>query len=120
MGEGSIAPTKAQEIAMLDLETVQKHLEKALNGVMVVDAADISLEGLTVDNTRSGSKMVCEYVSQMAAHLVVYDTLPIQPENGVADDTWKYALATTETCQWRDCIVPYMSAYKVYREHVFI
>lgn len=115
MGEGKVAPTAAQAVVMLDIETVQKNLVKSLNQVIAIDTADINLEGLSIDDaSMSGSKMVCEYVSQMTAHLVVYDTLPIQPENGVADDTWKYALASTETCQWRGtfiCLYMYTSVY---------
>lgn len=120
MGEGSVAPTAAEALATLDLVTVQKNLmatfsivapatTSALN--LAVSTSDVTLDGLSIDmssskTTQAADASVQEYVCQMAAHLVVYDTLPTIPLNGVSEDTWKYALATTETGQWKGTHLP--------------
>ena len=92
------------------------------SAVSEVSESDITLEGLEINNgnntnngnngnngvnsstsksTANADYTVQEYVSQVAAHLVVYDTLPTVPLNGVSEDAWRYALATTETGQWK-------------------
>ena len=126
MGEGLVAPTAAAAAIILDINEVQKHLLTTLSTIIPpttsvstvseVSESDITLEGLEINNGNSGNNgvnsstskstanadyTVQEYVSQVAAHLVVYDTLPTVPLNGVSEDAWRYALATTETGQWK-------------------
>ena len=112
MGEGLVAPTEAESLVILDVVEVQKNLLVTLQEVMPSPAAaaanaaeEALIEGLTIESsavsTKTSEAAVMEYVSQMAAHLVVYDTLPTVPLNGVTGDAWKYALATTETGQWK-------------------
>jgi hypothetical protein len=69
----------------------------------VLPSEEAGLEGLSISakSTHAADAAVIEYVSQMTAHLVVYDTLPTPPLNGVNEDAWKYALASTETGQWK-------------------
>ena len=135
MGEGLVAPTAAAAAIILDINEVQKHLLTTLstiippttsvNVVSEVSESDITLEGLEINNgtanttnntvnngnnatskaTANADYTVQEYVSQVAAHLVVYDTLPTVPLNGVSEDAWRYALATTETGQWKGNII---------------
>ena len=113
MGEGSVAPTAAEALAILDVTTVQKNLMMAFSSVApptfsssIISTSEVTLEGLSMntssmDTTQKADNIVLEYVCQMTAHLVVYDTLPTAPLNGVSEDAWKYALATTETGQWK-------------------
>ena len=108
MGEGLVAPTEEESLVILDVVEVQKNLFLTLKGVMPSPAgsSEVALfEGLTIENSSISTQLsevaVMEYVSQMTAHLVVYDTLPTVPLNGVTEDAWKYALATTETGQWK-------------------
>ena len=126
MGEGLVAPTAAAAAIILDINEVQKHLLTTLSTIIPpttsasvvseVSESDITLEGLEINNGNNGNNgvnsstskstanadyTVQEYVSQVAAHLVVYDTLPTVPLNGVSEDAWRYALATTETGQWK-------------------
>ena len=131
MGEGLVAPTAAAAAITLDINEVQKHLLTTLSTIIPpttsasvvseVSESDITLEGLEINNgtanttnntvnngnnatskaTANADYTVQEYVSQVAAHLVVYDTLPTVPLNGVSEDAWRYALATTETGQWK-------------------
>lgn len=108
MGEGLVAPTEAEALVILDVVEVQKNLFVTLKGVLPCTASggeEATLEGLTIESSAVSTKIseeaIMEYVSQMTAHLVVYDTLPTVPLNGVTEDAWKYALATTETGQWK-------------------
>lgn len=115
MGEGLAAPTAAAAVVILDVVAVHKSLVSKLKHVIPAHAPapapasialtsdDVSLANLSVSavGTEDASATVQNYVAQMAAHLVVYDTLPTPPLNGVIEDAWKYALATTETGQWK-------------------
>ena len=113
MGEGLAAPTAAAAVVILDVAAVHKSLVSTLTHVITAHAPapasialtsdDVSLANLSVSaaGTEDASATVQNYVAQMAAHLVVYDTLPTPPLNGVNEDAWKYALATTETGQWK-------------------
>ena len=109
MGEGLAAPTAAAAVVILDVAAVHKSLASTLIQVIPTPVSngptsdDVSLAGLSVSATSvdAASATVQSYVAQMAAHLVVYDTLPTPPLNGVIEDAWKYALATTETGQWK-------------------
>ena len=113
MGEGLAAPTAAAAVVILDVVTVHKNLVSTLKHVIPAHAPapasialtsdDVSLANLSISavGTEDASATVQNYVAQMAAHLVVYDTLPTPPLNGVIEDAWKYALATTETGQWK-------------------
>ena len=114
MGEGLVAPTEAESLVILDVVEVQKNLFVTLKEVMPTPSTaaaaaaageEALFEGLTIESSAVSTKIseaaVMEYVSQMTAHLVVYDTLPTVPLNGVTEDAWKYALATTETGQWK-------------------
>lgn len=110
MGEGLEAPSAAAAVVILDVETVRKNLESTLTKLVpptVLPSDDAGLEGLSISakSTLPADAAVMEYVAQMTAHLVVYDTLPTPPLNGVNEDAWKYALATTETGQWKGELV---------------
>jgi hypothetical protein len=119
MGEGLVVDTT---VTLLDVVTVQKELLSILLKVVpsCLDPSEIQLEGLSIDDKVkiSGNKVVCEYVSEMAAHLVVYDTAltPVPEAYRQPDTAWRYALATTESAQWKDCILPYVVAFKSQRE----
>ena len=124
MGEGSVAPTAAEALAILDVTTVQKNLMVAFSSVAPptvsasgISTSDITIEGLSIaasgiDTIQGADNIVQEYVCQMTAHLVVYDTLPTAPLNGVSEDAWKYALATTETGQWKG--TPLLSSFSLF------
>jgi hypothetical protein len=109
MGEGLAAPTAAAAVVILDVAAVHKSLASTLTQFIPTPVScaptsdDVTLAGLSVSatGTQAASATVQNYVAQMAAHLVVYDTLPTPPLNGVNEDAWKYALATTETGQWK-------------------
>ena len=111
MGEGLAAPTAAAAVVILDVSAVHRSLVSTLSHIIPTPSSsapaltsdDISLAGLSVSavSLDLASSTVQSYVAQMTAHLVVYDTQPTQPLNGVIEDAWKYALATTETGQWK-------------------
>jgi hypothetical protein len=106
MGEGLVAPSAAAAVVILDVETVHKSLVATLTKLVpptVLPSEEAGIEGLSISakSTHPADAAVIDYVSQMTAHLVVYDTLPTPPLNGVNEDAWKYALASTETGQWK-------------------
>lgn len=125
MGEGLAAPTAAAAVVILDVAAVHKNLASTLTQVIPTPVScaptsdDVTLAGLSVSATgaQAASAIVQNYVAQMAAHLVVYDTLPTPPLNGVTEDAWKYALATTETGQWKGEGMPSISTHTHTRTH---
>ena len=124
MGEG-LAPLAASAAVVLEVSAVQASLLVALQSVIpatAVSSSDITVEGLeglnlsSSKSTQAADAAVQRYVSELAAHLVVYDTLPQVASNGVAEDTWKYALATTETGQWKgtSILISFTCVYSLY------
>ena len=127
MGEGLAAPTAAAAVVILDVAAVHKSLASTLTQVIPTPVScaptsdDVTLAGLSVSTTgaQAASATVQNYVAQMAAHLVVYDTLPTPPLNGVNEDAWKYALATTETGQWKGEEMPSISTHTHTHTHTY-
>lgn len=58
-------------------------------------------------------KAIFKYISDLCAQLVVYGTAvnPAMNRDDSSfntDDTWRYAVAMTESSEWNDCVVPYI------------
>eukprot|EP00605_Chrysophyceae_sp_TOSAG23-4_P000425 GSChrysophyteH1.ASY1.ANO1.482.1 assembled CDS len=49
------------------------------------------------------------YISELLAHLICYHTLP-NPAAIEGNDAWRSAVAMAPHSEWRDCVVPYVTA----------
>ena len=125
----------------LEAEVVQKELFVVVQACVTAQPV-LTMEGLSIEEkdgsqpvsesppttntsteaTAIVTKTICEYISKMAAQLIVYGA-PLNPsippdEELNPADKWKYSLAMTEPNYWKDCVVPYVATLKLNRQRI--
>jgi ATPase subunit of ABC transporter with duplicated ATPase domains len=89
----------------------QAHEYDSVRGNMYQALIDTISKHLEVTAYQSDVHIVCDYVSQLCANLIVYDSdqNPNIPPTSSATDLWRYSLAMSKPVEWKACTEPYLT-----------